>query len=70
MKIEVYDDDIGKDDFYGEAVVDLNKWLSNPNKEISDYVDIFDKKKKKAGRVLLSIEYQQVGGFNTAKLGY
>ncbi len=63
LKIQVYDDDIGKDDFIGEATVSLNKWTSNPHKAESINVDIFEKNKK-AGQVLISIEYQgpAIGG--------
>lgn len=55
LKVEVYDDDIGKDDFYGEGFLDLSKWLANPNKAETGVVEIYDKKKKRTGRVLISI---------------
>lgn len=30
MKVEVYDDDFGKDDFIGEGTVNLNQLVANP----------------------------------------
>lgn len=32
LKVQVYDEDVGKDDFYGEGVLDLNKWMTNAGK--------------------------------------
>lgn len=32
MKIAVYDDDFGKDDFVGEGTYNLNQLYSNPNR--------------------------------------
>ena len=75
LKVQAYDDDIGKDDFYGEGTLDLSKWLANPGKVESEYVEIFEKKKK-TGQVLVQIEYQgpavnNIGSLNhPSKLGY
>ncbi len=57
LKVQVYDDDIGKDDFHGEGTLDLSKSLANPGKVQNDYVEIFEKKKK-TGQVFFQIEYQ------------
>ena len=35
MKVQVYDDDIGKDDFFGEGTLNLHQLLSTPNKPIN-----------------------------------
>jgi hypothetical protein len=32
LKVQVYDEDVGKDDFYGEGVLDLSKWITNAGK--------------------------------------
>lgn len=74
MKVQVYDDDIGKDEFYGEGTLNLSKWLSNPGKSQTDAVDIF-LKGKKTGILTINIEYsnqpQNYGGSgNPSSLGY
>jgi len=63
MKVEVYDDDFGKDDFIGEGTVNLTQLTSNPMRTENEYVDIICRGKS-AGRVLISMEYQgqQMGG--------
>lgn len=40
LKVEVYDEDVGKDDFYGEGTLNLSKWLQNPGKAQTDAVEI------------------------------
>ncbi len=60
LQIQVYDEDVGKDDFIGEATVKLDKWMTAPNKPETTTVEIFQKNKK-TGQVLISVEYQ--GGF-------
>ena len=60
LKVQVYDDDIGKDDYYGEGILNLNKWISNPGKTQTDVVDIH-LKNKKTGALTICIEYQGQG---------
>ena len=63
LKVQVYDDDIGKDDFYGEGTLNLNNWMSNPGKSNTGSVDII-LKNKKTGVVSINIEYQGQGNQN------
>lgn len=75
LKVQVFDDDIGKDDLHGEGSLSLAKWTSNPGKPENVFVEIFEKKKK-AGQVLFQIEYQGPAAQNVttldhpSKLGY
>lgn len=63
LKVQVYDDDIGKDDYYGEGTLNLNNWMSNPGKSNTGSVDII-LKNKKTGVVSINIEYQGQGTQN------
>lgn len=41
LKIQLYDEDTFKDDFYGEGTLNLNQWLAHPNQPHSESVEIF-----------------------------
>lgn len=60
LKVQIYDDDIGKDDYYGEGTLNLNGWLSHSGQSQTGSVDIF-LKNKKTGVLTINIEYQGQG---------
>ena len=60
LKVQVYDDDIGKDDYYAEGRLNLCGWLSHPGQAQTGSVDIL-LKNKKTGVLTINVEYQGQG---------